>query len=43
MIALKLGDKEQAREFLEEALAINPHFSILYAEEARRVLETLEN
>ena len=42
MIALELGDKEQAREYLEEALAINPHFSILYAEEARRTLETLE-
>jgi len=41
MIALKLGDKERARQYLEEALAINPHFSILYVEEARRTLETL--
>ena len=42
MIALKLGDKSQARQFLEEALAINPHFSILYAEAARETLEMLK-
>ena len=42
MIAIKLGDKSQAREYLEEALAINPHFSVLYAEEAQRTLETLK-
>jgi tetratricopeptide (TPR) repeat protein len=41
MIALKLGEINQAREYLEEALAINPHFSLLYAEEARRILEGL--
>ena len=43
MIEHALGNKEQAREYLEEALTINPHFSILYAEEARRTLETLQN
>jgi tetratricopeptide (TPR) repeat protein len=42
MIALKLGDQEQAREYLEAALATNPHFSILYAEEARDVLQELQ-
>jgi tetratricopeptide (TPR) repeat protein len=42
MIALKLGEKEQARGYLAKALAINPHFSILYAEEAQRTLETLQ-
>ena len=42
MIALALSDEEQAREYLREALSINPHFSILYAEEARRTLETLQ-
>src|SRR5215207_1532889 len=42
MIALKLGDKVQAREYLEEALAINPHFSILYASEAQEILQTLK-
>ena len=41
MIALELGNKDQAREYLEQALAINPHFSILYAEEAREVLQEL--
>ena len=43
MIALKLGDKEEARDYLEEVLRINPHFSILYAEEARATLETIQN
>jgi tetratricopeptide (TPR) repeat protein len=42
MIALELGDKLQARQYLEQALAINPHFSILYADEARRTLEGLQ-
>jgi tetratricopeptide (TPR) repeat protein len=42
MIALDLGDEPQARKYLEEALRINPHFSILYTEEARRILEILE-
>jgi len=42
MIALKLGDDAQARTYLEESLSINPHFSILYADEARRTLETLQ-
>jgi tetratricopeptide (TPR) repeat protein len=43
MIALKLGDKAQAREDLEQALTINPHFSILYADEARMTLERLRH
>ena len=42
MIALKLDDKTKAREYLEQALTINPHFSILYADEARKTLETLQ-
>ena len=42
MIALKLDDKTKAREYLEQALTINPHFSILYADEARRILQTLQ-
>ena len=41
MIALELGNEGKAREYLAEALAINPHFSILYAETAQRTLETL--
>ena len=42
MIALKLGDDEQARDNLEEVLSINPHFSLLGAEEAGKALETLQ-
>ena len=42
MIALKLGDQIKAHEYLEQALAINPHFSVLYADEARRILQTLQ-
>ena len=42
MIALKLENKDQAQQYLAEALAINPHFSILYAEEARRTLDALK-
>lgn len=42
MIALQLGDKAPARDYLEQALTINPHFSILYADEARTTLETLQ-
>jgi tetratricopeptide (TPR) repeat protein len=42
MIALKLGNNTQASQYLEQALEINPHFSILYADQARRTLETLK-
>jgi tetratricopeptide (TPR) repeat protein len=42
MIALRLGDEAQARAYLEKALSINPHFSVLYANEARTTLETLQ-
>ena len=42
MIALKLGNHVQAREYLEQTLAINPHFSILYADEAQKTLEMLK-
>ena len=42
MIALDLGNETQAREYLEKALAINPHFSILDANLARATLETLQ-
>jgi tetratricopeptide (TPR) repeat protein len=38
-----LGNDQSARDLLEKALAVNPHFSILYAEEASRTLETLQN
>jgi tetratricopeptide (TPR) repeat protein len=42
MIALKLDDKTKAQGYLEQALTINPHFSILYANVARKTLETLQ-
>ena len=42
MIDHALGKDQAARILLEEALAINPHFSILYADEARRTLQTLQ-
>jgi hypothetical protein len=42
MIALELGNKAQARQYLEQALAINPHFSILYGKEAAKTLQSLQ-
>ena len=42
MIALRLGDEAQARAFLEQTLSINPNFSVLYDNEARTTLETLQ-
>jgi tetratricopeptide (TPR) repeat protein len=41
MIQAKLGDRTQARLLLEEALDINPHFSIQYAPVARATLAKL--
>ena len=42
MIAYRLGDNAQAQEYLEQALEINPHFSILYSNEARQTLDSLK-
>jgi tetratricopeptide (TPR) repeat protein len=41
MIHYRLGDREKAKELLEEAVAVNPHFSVLYRDEVRRTLEVL--
>ncbi|MSS73883.1 MAG: tetratricopeptide repeat protein [Candidatus Latescibacteria bacterium] len=41
MIAYRAGEREEGRAHLERALAINPHFSIRYADEAASVLRTL--
>jgi Tfp pilus assembly protein PilF len=41
MIELRLGERKTARRNLTTALAIDPHFSILYASSARRTLERL--
>jgi tetratricopeptide (TPR) repeat protein len=43
LIANALHDDQQARRYLEQALAINPYFSILYADEASRILQTLQD
>ncbi|HYI16003.1 MAG TPA: tetratricopeptide repeat protein, partial [Thermomicrobiales bacterium] len=41
MIANARGDTDAARTYLETALAINPHFSILHAAEARETLAAI--
>src|SRR5215208_5562450 len=41
MIAKALGEKEQAREYLQQAVDLNPHFSLLYADEAADSLKAL--
>lgn len=41
MIALALNQPEEARRYLEQALGINPNFSILYAATARDTLTAL--
>ena len=43
MIAAALGDKAAAQEHLQAALAINPHFSVHYAPEAKAQLDALKN
>jgi tetratricopeptide (TPR) repeat protein len=43
LIALALGEEAQARAYLEQALEINPRFSILYAQEARKTLDRLQS
>jgi len=42
MIAYRLGDNARAQEFLQQALEINPHFSILYSNEAIQTLDLLK-
>jgi len=39
MIERCLGDPRAARSFLRRSLAINPHFSLLYAGVAERALQ----
>jgi tetratricopeptide (TPR) repeat protein len=41
MIHFRLGEKGQAKDYLERALALNPHFSVLHAAEAQKTLATL--
>ncbi len=42
MIAERLGQSEQARNELKEALRINPHFHLIYADTAQQQLTGLE-
>jgi tetratricopeptide (TPR) repeat protein len=43
LIAKSLGQKEQAREYLQQAVDLNPHFSLLYADEATSALKSLKS
>jgi tetratricopeptide (TPR) repeat protein len=40
MISKALGDKKQAHAYLQQAIDLNPHFSLLYADEAADSLKT---
>src|SRR5215204_5492518 len=42
MISKAFGEKEQARTFLQQAVDLNPRFSLLYADEAADSLKTLK-
>jgi len=42
MIAKALGQEEQARAYLHKAMDLNPHFSLLYADEAADGLKSLK-
>jgi tetratricopeptide (TPR) repeat protein len=42
MISKALGEKEQAHAYLQQAVDLNPHFSLLYADEAADSLKTLK-
>jgi tetratricopeptide (TPR) repeat protein len=42
MIALALNNSSNARDLLRQALAINPYFSVRYAEPARQMLAKLD-
>src|SRR5215208_452501 len=41
MISKALGQRERAREYLQQAVDLNPHFSLLYSDEAADSLKAL--
>jgi tetratricopeptide (TPR) repeat protein len=41
MISRALGQRERAREYLQKAVDLNPHFSLLYSDEAADSLKAL--
>jgi len=43
MISKSLGQEEQARKYLQETIDLNPHFSLLYSDDAADALKTLES
>jgi tetratricopeptide (TPR) repeat protein len=43
MIHHRLGDREKAKEYLSRALATNPYFHVLFADDAARTLNELKN
>jgi len=43
MIAHGLGKRGQARDYLHQALTLNPHFHVIQAEMAKRILTELES
>lgn len=42
MISKSLGQNEQAQKYLQQAVDLNPHFSLLYSDEAAESLKSLE-
>jgi tetratricopeptide (TPR) repeat protein len=42
MISKALGQKEQAQEYLQQAVDLNPHFSLLYGDDAIAELKALK-
>jgi tetratricopeptide (TPR) repeat protein len=42
MIAHALHDDQQARQYLQQGLAINPHFSVLFANQAQQTLLSIQ-
>ena len=43
MISESLGQKEQARKYLQQAIDLNPHFSLLYSDDAAGALKSLKS
>ncbi len=43
MIYFQSGESERAGEYFQRALSTNPHFHLLFAENARRMLGKIEN
>lgn len=42
MIYNRLSDREKSRDFLTKCVRLNPNFSVLHAEEAKKILKGLE-